>query len=210
MLMQCQQLEEEWLKKIAELRQDKKSISAPASTKPQSVQLQKYTITSFEGDYKDWIRFWNQLSAEVDGSATSKISKFNSLLELAKGKLREDTLGLPHTEDGDNKPKKMLNDIYGKDIKVHKQLTKEIESLHPITNIHKFQSIGEFYNKLARTVRTLTTMKRLDSAQCFLQTLMDKLGPVREITAQQEDNWEDLNLEELVENMKKCVDGNPL
>ena len=104
----------------------------------------------------------------MDGSATSKISKFNSLLELAKGKLREDTLGLPHTEDGDNKPKKMLNDIYGKDIKVHKQLTKETESLHPITNIHKLQSIGEFYNKLARTVRTLTTMKRLDSAQCFL------------------------------------------
>ena len=197
--MQRQQLEEEWLKKRAELRQDRESISAPASAKPQSVKLQKYSITPFKGDYKDWIRFWNQFSVEVDGSAILKISKFNYLLELVKGKPREDILGLPHTEDGYDEAKKILNDIYGKDIKVHKQLTKEVENLHPITSIHKLISIPEFYNKLARTVRTLTTMIKLDSTQCFVYTLMEKLGPVAEIIAQQGDNWEDWNLEELEE-----------
>ena len=39
MLMQRQQLEEEWLKKTAELRQVRESISAPPSVKPQSVKL---------------------------------------------------------------------------------------------------------------------------------------------------------------------------
>ena len=92
MLMQRQQTEEEWLEKIAELRLVRESISAPASVKPQSVELQKYTITPFKGDYKDWIRFWNQFSVEVDGSAISKISKFNYLLQLVKGKPREDIL----------------------------------------------------------------------------------------------------------------------
>ena len=92
MLMQHQQTEEEWLEKIAELRLVRESISAPASVKPQSVELQKYTITPFKGDYKDWIRFWNQFSVEVDGSAISKISKFNYLLQLVKGKPREDIL----------------------------------------------------------------------------------------------------------------------
>ena len=91
-LMQRQQTEEEWLEKIAELRLVRESISAPASVKPQSVELQKYTITPFKGDYKDWIRFWNQFSVEVDGSAISKISKFNYLLQLVKGKPREDIL----------------------------------------------------------------------------------------------------------------------
>ena len=67
MLMQRQQLEEECLKKTAELRQDRESISAPVSVKPQSVKLQKYTITPFKADYKDWIRFWNQFSVEVYG-----------------------------------------------------------------------------------------------------------------------------------------------
>ena len=39
---------------------------------------------------------------------------------------------------------------------------------------------------------------------------MDKLGPMREIIAQQDDKWEDWNLEELVENMKGHVERNPL
>ena len=99
MLIQCQQLEEEWLKKTAELRQVRESISAPASVKPQRVKLQKYTIMPFKGDYKDWIRFWNQFSVEVDRSTISEISKFNYLLGLVKGKPRDDILGLPHTED---------------------------------------------------------------------------------------------------------------
>ena len=129
---------------------------------------------------------------------------------MVKGKLRDYILGLPHAEDGYDEAKKILNDIYGKDIKVHKLLIKEIESLHPITNIYKLKSIHKLYNKLARTVRTLTTMKKLDSAQWLVYTLMNKLGPVREIIAQQDDNWEDWNLEELVENMKRHVERNPL
>ena len=99
MLIQRQQLEEEWLKKTAELRQVRESISAPASVKPQRVKLQKYTIMPFKGDYKDWIRFWNQFSVEVDRSTISEISKFNYLLGLVKGIPRDDILGLPHTED---------------------------------------------------------------------------------------------------------------
>ena len=67
-----------------------------------------------------------------------------------------------------------------------------------------------FYNKLARTVRTLTTMKKLDSAQCLVYTLMDKLGPVREIIAQKDDNWEDWILKELKEKMKRYLERNPL
>ena len=68
-------------------------------------------------------------------------------------------------------------------MKVYKQFIKKIKSLHPITSILKLKSIHEFYNKLARTVRNLTTMKKLDSAQCLVYTLMDKSGPVREFIA---------------------------
>ena len=39
---------------------------------------------------------------------------------------------------------------------------------------------------------------------------MDKLEPVREIIVQQDDNWEDYNLEKLVETMKRYVERNPL
>lgn len=144
------------------------------TTKVQSVKLQKYTITRFTGDYKDWTRFWNQF-LEPDGAKTSEISKFNYFLELISGKPREDILGLPHKIEGYMEAKWILLSTYRKYIKVHKALVREIESLHEITSVHKSASIHDFYNKLSRVVRTLSTTKKLDSAQSSVYTLMDKL-----------------------------------
>ena len=195
-----QQLEEEWLrKKLAIEKEAKENMVGPsASSISQAVKLQRYTITPFFGDYKDWIRFWNQFEVEVDGAKISEISKFNYLLELVKDKPREDILGLPHTVEGYEEAKRILKSTYGKDFKVHKALIKELESLHSIMNIHQLNSVHEFYNKLARIVRTLATMKKLQTAQSAVYTLMDKLGPVREILVQTDDNWEKWTLEDLV------------
>ena len=83
-----------------------------------------------------------QFTVEVDGAAISEISKFNYLLELVKGKPKEDILGLPHTEDGYGEAKRILEQTYGKDIKVHKALIKEMEELPAIFNIHKIAIIS--------------------------------------------------------------------
>ena len=47
---------------------------AKEMSKPQGVKLQKYSITPFKGDYKEWLRFWNQFVEDVDNSKISKIS----------------------------------------------------------------------------------------------------------------------------------------
>ena len=73
---------------------DKNDGETRALAKPKAVKLQRYTITPFEGDYKDSLCFWNQFSVEVDRSSMAKISKFNYLLEVVKGKPKEDILGL--------------------------------------------------------------------------------------------------------------------
>ena len=177
----------------------------PSSLKQsQSVKLQKYTITPFRGDFKDWLRFWNQFSVEVDNSCIAEISKFNYLLELVKGKPRDDILGLPHTEEGYEEAKRILIETYGKDIKVQKAVIKEIESLHIISNRSDQSKVHDFYNKLSRCVRTLKTMNKIDSSQSLKYTLMDKLGPVREVLAQTDDDWEDWGLEEIVEIAEIC------
>lgn len=44
----------------------------------------------------------------------------------------------------------------------------------------------------------------------MMYTLMDKLGPVREILVQKDDDWEEWGLEQLVENLRRCVERNPL
>ena len=89
------EMEEKWLERKLKLEQEAREF-AETTSRPtqqpstQAVKLQKYTITPFNGDYKDWIQFWNQFTVEVDGSAISNISKFHYLLELTKGKPRED------------------------------------------------------------------------------------------------------------------------
>lgn len=44
----------------------------------------------------------------------------------------------------------------------------------------------------------------------MVYTLMDKLGPVRDVLVQKDDTWVEWGLEKLVENLRKYVEGNPL
>ena len=116
----------------------------------------------------------------MDDSALSEISKFHSLLEVTKRKRREDILGLTY----------ILTSAYGKNIKVHRALVKETESLYVIDSTQKAASIHEVYTKLSRIVRVLKTLKKLDTAKSMVYTLLDKLGPVREVIAQGDGRWE--------------------
>ena len=209
-LSQRIQMEKELLATRMQMESQYGGVATSTTTVPQSVKLQRYTITPFRGDYKDWLRFWNQFSVEIDQSGIAEISKFNYLLELLRDKPRDDILGLPHTVDGYNEAKRILLETYGKDIKVRKALIKELESLHSIKDMGRNERVHEFYNKLSRIVRTLKTMDKLASAESAVYTLLDKLGPVREVLAQADDNWEEWGLEQLVENLRKYVDRNPL
>lgn len=215
-MLRQQKLEQEWLERKLQLQTELNERGTPqlssTNTRPTNtaVKLQKYTITPFRGEYMDWLRFWNQFTVEVDNSNIAEISKFNYLMELVREEPREDILGLPHTDDGYEEAKRILCEKYGKDIKVHKALIKELEGLQPIHNVHQLNNIHSFYNKLSRVVRTLRTMGKLDTAQSAVYSISDKLGPIKELITQNDDDWEDWNLEDLVENLRKYTNRNPL
>lgn len=65
------------------------------------------------------------------------------------------------------------------------------------------EALSEFYNQMSRTVRTLSTMTKLQSAQSYVYNTMDKLGPVIEALTQYDDDLEAWGLKELVENLRK-------
>jgi len=69
-----------------------------------------------------------------------------------KGKPKDDILGLPHTEDGYNEAKRILEQTCRKDIKVHKALNKELEELPVISSIHRLNSRHDFCKKISRMV----------------------------------------------------------
>ena len=49
-------------------------------------------------------------------------------------------------------------------------------------------------------------MKKLQTAQSHVYTAMDKLGPVKEALVSKDDDWEEWDLEQLVDNLRKYVD----
>ena len=53
-------------------------------------------------------------------------------------------------------------------------------------------------------------MKKLASTQNKVYTLMDKLGPVREILVEKDDDCQEWGLEQLMENLWRYVERNPL
>ena len=51
-------------------------------------------------------------------------------------------------------------------------------------------------------------MKKLQSAQSHVYSIMDKIGPVAKALAHKYDEWEEWGLEELVESLRKYTDRN--
>ena len=72
--------------------------------------------------------------------------------------------------------------------RVHKALIKDLEALPKISSVHKIKEVHEFYTQLSKTVWILATMKILEGAQSYVYSIMDKLGPVREVMAQKDDD----------------------
>jgi len=99
-------LEEVWMqKKLQRECESMQQNREDEARKSQVVKLQKYKITPFRGDQKDWLRFWNQFSVELDGSNIAEVSKFNYLLELVQEKQRTTSLNFHMHQRGTKRQK---------------------------------------------------------------------------------------------------------
>ena len=122
------QIEEDWMRRKQQIEQETaESQHFGTAQKQPTIKLHKYTITPFEGDFKDWLRFWNQFTVEVDGSGIAQISKFNYLMELVQGKPRDDILGLPHTPEGYEEAKKIYRPTTEKISRSEKRLFRNLK-----------------------------------------------------------------------------------
>ena len=175
-----------------------------------NVKLQRLKITPFTGDIVDFVRFWSQFSVEIDQTNINDITKLNYLIELVQGSARNDILGLPHSPDGYAEAKKILEQTYGKETVVFRELVFQLESLPVIRYTTNKKLIYEFSQKFSRIIRTLKTMGKLDSVEGLIHSTFVKLGPVRENLAASSPDWEKWSLSDLAENLRRFVDRNSL
>ena len=99
--------------KIQLERQMEKVRIETQNTRSSNAKLPKLVITKFNGTSMDWLRFWNQLQAEIDKANVAAVTKFSYLKELVDPKVRSCIDGLPFSTEGYERAKAILETRYG-------------------------------------------------------------------------------------------------
>jgi hypothetical protein len=197
------------------LKAEHKKVEAPSSEISSSAsgniqaRLPKLTITKFDGTYADWPRFWGQYSETIDKSSTLPVTKFSYLRELLCEKAKKAIEALPYTAEGYNRALAILKDRFGKDSEVIKAYVKEILDL-PYTPSSNPKRILEFYEKLAYSVQSLETLKKLDAVNGTVSMTLEKLPNIRGDLVRNDSKWEEWNYVQLTEALRLWTRRNPV
>ena len=71
------------------LETKKKGLEMERRARGAMANLPKLSICPFKGTSKDWIRFYNQVMAQIDSQSVSKTVKVGYLLQLVKGECND-------------------------------------------------------------------------------------------------------------------------
>lgn len=63
-------------------------------------------MSKFNGNYANWLPFWNTFQAEIDSSSVSPLTKFAYLKERLEPKVRAEIEGLAFTTEQNTKEQK--------------------------------------------------------------------------------------------------------
>ena len=205
------QLEEAKIKLKAEhskVEASSKEISADASGNIEA-KLPKLVITKFNGNYSDWPRFWGQYSETIDKSGVPPATKFSYLRELLCEKAKKAVEALPYSAEGYNRAVAILKDRFGKESEVVKAYIKDILDL-PYTPSANPKKILEFYEKLAYSVQSLETLKKLDAVNGTVSMTLEKLPNIRGDLVRNDAKWEEWTYVQLTEALRLWIRRNPV
>jgi hypothetical protein len=96
------------------------------------VKMPKLVITKFDGTPQDWVRFWGQFHAQIDKSNVDPVTKFSYLKELVEIKVRKLIDGVPFTDEGYERAKRLLEKKFGDSSEVVGAYVRNILELPPI------------------------------------------------------------------------------
>ena len=152
--------------------------STPSEQLVSQAKLPKLVITKFNGPFTDWPRFWGQFPEAIDKSSVLPVTKFTYLPELLDDRVRKTIEALPHSPEGYNRAKAILEERFGKESEIFKAYLKEIiYLLHtPTANPKK---ILEFFEKLSYNVQALASLNQLNHVNRMVPLTLEKLPTIR-------------------------------
>ncbi len=184
-------------------------ISEKSASGSIEARLPKLTITKFNGTYADWPRFWGQYSETIDKSVVPPVTEFSYLRELLCEKAKKAIEALPYTAEGYNRAVSILKERFGNDSEVVKAYVKEILDL-PYTPSTSPKKIHEFYEKLAYSVQSLETLKKLEAVNGTVLMTLEKLPNVRGDLVRSDPEWEQWTFVQFTEALRLWTRRNPV
>lgn len=174
-----------------------------------SIKLPKLPMTKFNGNYENWLPFWNTFEAEIDKTDVPPVTKFAFLKEWLEPKVRAEVEGLPFTTEGYQRAKNILQSEYGKTSEIINSHVQNIMGLPVIVDSNP-SKVNEFYKSLLYNTQALETLGKLDKVSGMTRSVLEKLKGVKADLVRGNDGWQDWDLPRLIAELKKWRDINPV
>ena len=152
--------------------------SAKEQEKSTSIKLHKLPVTKFNGNFENWLPFWNTFEAEIDKSDVPSVTKFAFLKEWLEPKVRAEIEGLPFTSEGYQRAKNILKNEYGKTSEIVNIHVQNIMGLPVITDSNPAK-VNDFYKSLLYNTQALETLGKLDKVSGMTRSVLEKLKGIK-------------------------------
>ena len=197
-----------WQEKFeAELEATHRRLELEKDTRSNTAKLPKLKITPFKGTPTDWVRFENMFVTQVHNRSISAEDKFGYLLEMVSPNVRARIANLKPGEVGYKVAWERLKAEYGQDKLVVNAHVEEIMNL-PIVKGSNYLKVQEFYEIVSRNHDALLTLGEADILRGIVMSTLNKLPHVRPDIVRTDDNWEDWNMETLINNLQAWLRRN--
>ena len=194
-----------WQEKIdAELQATHKRLELEKEACSTTAKLPKLIITPFKGTPTDWVRFENMFITQVHNKSISAEEKFGYLLEMVNPNVRAKIANLKPGEIGYKIAWERLKSEYGQSKLVVNARVEEIVNL-PVIKGSNYLKIQEFYESVSRNYDALLTMGEADMLRGFVMSTLNKIPQVRPDIVRTDENWEDWDMEALINNLRQWL-----
>ena len=183
-----------------------KDASNQAQVTRAASKLPKLSITKFDGLFKNWLPFWNNL--EINSANLTPLTKFVYLKELVESKVRADIDGLLFNSEGYERAKSILKGEYGKTSEIVNAYVCNILELPAMPSPDPKRGLEAFYKTLLHNVQSLETLGKSERVNGMARSVLDKLKGIKADLVRGEEGWQDWDLPCLVLALKKWRDIN--
>ena len=194
-------------KKIEESRQAQ--VKTKDNLSRSNSKLPKLVISKFNGEFTDWLRFWNQFEGEIEAAQIPIVTKFSYLKELLEAKVRSRIDGLPLTSEGYERAKAILKGKYGNTSEIVNAYIQNILLLPRVQGSNPAK-IHDFYEKLLWNAQSLETLGKLKEIAGYVRMTIDKLEGIRGDLVRTDYSWQEWKFPELIEALGKWTVRNPI